>query len=146
MHEFMTHDQFVNHDGTTDHITDGELVGTAVKGISGETDHYDNEHNLEFRSSETPEGDTNYSDSVGNLIAKSIPNHNDEGSTIFTPGMNVIAHVQPQPGGGEHVIGPDSALIASTQPLGHGFVDVMHHGDPLVHTNEYQIPPLDLDS
>lgn len=50
MHEYMTHDQIVNHDGTTDHITDGELVGTAIKGVSGETDHYDAQHNLDLRS------------------------------------------------------------------------------------------------
>jgi hypothetical protein len=145
MHEYMTHDQFVNHDGTTDHITDGELVGTAVKSVSGETDHYDNEHNLDLRSSDNPEGGTNYSDSDGSLVVKTIPNH-DGGDTVYTAGMKVVADTIPHPGGGEYVVGPDSALIASTQPLGHGFVDVMHHSDPLVHTNEFQIPQLDLDS
>ena len=144
MHEYMTHDQFVNH-GTTDHITDGELVGTAVKSVSGETDHYDNEHNLDLRSSDNPEGGTNYSDSDGSLVVKTIPNH-DGGDTVYTAGMKVVADTIPHPGGGEYVVGPDSALIASTQPLGHGFVDVMHHSDPLVHTNEFQIPQLDLDS
>jgi hypothetical protein len=146
MHEYLTHDQYVNHDGTTDQLSDGEQVSTAVKSAFGGKDYYDNQHNLEFRSSNNPEDGTDFSDGAGNLVAKTIPNSDGSGHTIYTPGMKEVANIVPHPGDGEWVIGPDAALIASTQPLGHGFVDVMHHGDPLVHTNDYEIPLLDLNS
>jgi hypothetical protein len=48
--------------------------------------------------------------------------------------------------GGHDVYARDATLLHSSIPVGHNFVDIWHHSDPLLHAADFKIPELDLNT
>jgi hypothetical protein len=142
MSENNTFEQVIEHGDITHHLVDGDEVSMAVKNVFGGDDYYNSDHQLVMHTEHNVFGGENYHDASGKLIAQEIPHH-DGSHDLYSPNMHHIGHSQDTPVGHELTDGSGN-MVSMDLDLGHGFHDVMHHSDPLLHAGDYVIPDLDL--
>lgn len=138
-------EQFVHQGDVTHHFVDGEHVSVAVKNVFGGQDYYDNSNHLLVRSLADAEHGHELVDGAGKLVGHTHPNE-DHGEDFIAADGKLLAHTSANVHGGQDVRDGYGTLHASTMPVGHDFVQVMHHSDPLLHCEGFYLPKLDLNS
>lgn len=143
MSEYDTFDQIVENGDMTHHIIDGDQVSTAIHNVFGGDDYYSPDQHLELRTAQNVFGDKDFYDAEGHLIAQGIPNI-EGGHTLYSGNDHQLLGHSQQTTVETDLIDASGNLVAADLDLGHGFHEVMHDADPLLHAGDYTIPDLDL--